>query len=309
LPAGAIGLDSVMSQGRMIVAAVDFSSISPVILEHAAKMASFHGASVVAAHVLDESRLKDWIDTLGEDKSPEHWLENARERLAELLAAHLAKCAMTAEVTLGRPYEKIAEIVERTGAGLLVIGAHDQAKRRVGSVAAKSLRAVPSDVLLLRDWQGRLFRKVAVCVDFSETSAKALASALDFAEAHGAGLEIMHVIFPPTNDPWGQTMEHPLDSEVSYEVAVRARANRRMEAFLKPYAGRLAKLEHSCILLESQCPAVAISAHVLAGSIDLVALGTQGRSWLGAKVLGSTAARVLNDAPCSVLVVRPSGDR
>jgi len=294
-----------MKVNSNIVAAVDFSSISPVVLEHAVKIACHRGGTVLATHVLDESRLKDWIDTLGEDTSAENWVENTKVRLTELAAPQSGKCDLTLDVSLGRPYQRIAEWVETTGAGLLVIGAHDQAKRRIGSVAAKSIRAVASDVLVLRDWQGRLFKKIAACVDFSETSARALGQALDFADAHNASLEVIHVIFPPNNDPWGQTMVHPLDSSVSYEAAVRERARRRMEVFLKPFAERLEKLEHISVVLESQCPAMAISAHALAESIDLIVMGTQGRSWLGSLVLGSTAERLLNDAPSSVLVVRP----
>jgi len=294
-----------MSADTKIVAAVDFSSISPVVLEHAVKIACHRGGSVMAVHVLDESRLKDWIDTLGEDTSAENWIEKTKGRLTELAATQAGKCELTLDVSLGRPYQKIAELVQATGAGLLVIGAHDQDKRRMGSVAAKCIRAVASDVLVLRDWQGRLFKKIAACVDFSETSAKALGQALDFADAHNAGLEVIHVIFPPKNDPWGETMVHPLDSSVSYEAAVRERARRRMELFLKPFADRLEKLEHSTVVLESQCPAMAISAHALAESTDLIVMGTQGRSWLGSLVLGSTAERLLNDAPSSVLVVRP----
>jgi len=297
-----------MKVNANIVAAVDFSSISPVVLEHAAKIASHRGGAILATHVLDESRLKDWIDTLGEDKSSGHWIEKTKERLSELTAPQSASCDITLDVSLGRPYQKIVELVESTKAGLLVIGAHDQAKRRMGSVATKCIRAVPSDVLVLRDWQGRLFKKVAACVDFSETSARALGQALDFAEAHKASLEIIHVIFPPKNDPWGEAMVHPLDSNVSYESVVRERAQRRMEVFLKPFKDRLEKLDHSTLVLESQCPAMVISAHALSDSIDLIVMGSQGRSWLGSLVLGSTAERLLNDAPSSVLVVRPPQD-
>ena len=42
--------------------------------------------------------------------------------------------------------------------------------------------------------------------------------------------------------------------------------------------------------------------------VDLIVLGSHGFDVLD-RVLGTTAARVVNHAPCSVLVVRPGPDR
>jgi nucleotide-binding universal stress UspA family protein len=40
---------------------------------------------------------------------------------------------------------------------------------------------------------------------------------------------------------------------------------------------------------------------------DLVVLGTRGRTNLRDMLLGSTAERVVRDAPCSILAVKPEG--
>ena len=122
------------------------------------------------------------------------------------------------------------------------------------------------------------------------------------AAAHEATLEIIHVIFPPTRDPWGQVMDQPMDSDTSYETLVRERARRRMDDFLEPLAGRLSGIRTSVVLLEAESPAAAITAHVDAEQLDLTVTGSREGSWVADFVLGSNTERLLHDSSSSVLI-------
>jgi nucleotide-binding universal stress UspA family protein len=51
----------------------------------------------------------------------------------------------------------------------------------------------------------------------------------------------------------------------------------------------------------------AIYDHVHAHKVDLVVLGTRGKSDLRALVMGTTAERIVTHVPCSVLAVKPDG--
>jgi len=57
--------------------------------------------------------------------------------------------------------------------------------------------------------------------------------------------------------------------------------------------------------IETGLPSEAIVAAALTESVDLIVLGTSGRSGLAHVLLGSTAERVISGAPCPVLAVRP----
>ena len=46
---------------------------------------------------------------------------------------------------------------------------------------------------------------------------------------------------------------------------------------------------------------------VVAHGIDLVVMGTVGRSGISGMLIGNTAERVLRKLPCSVLAVKPEG--
>ncbi len=297
--------DSVSVKTRAtIIAAVDFSSSSPQVLSHAAKLARVSGQELIALHVIDRSRLKDWEETTGQEASTCLYVAEMTQRLRELVAESCDGLEAGISVLIGRPYDVMREVVEEQGADLLILGAHDVSKRRMGPVAARCARSIPADVLILRDWQGQEIRKIAACVDFSQASAVGLGRALDAAEIHKASLEIVHVIYPPARDPWGRVLEQRMDDEASYESVVRNRANDRMEGFLAPFAGRLAGTETKRVVLEGESPAAAITAHVKAEGTDLTVIGSHAGSWMEDFVLGSNSERLIHDSTSSVLIAR-----
>jgi len=61
------------------------------------------------------------------------------------------------------------------------------------------------------------------------------------------------------------------------------------------------------VLLEGD-PATEIARYAADAGIDVIVIGTHGRTGVDRPVLGSVAERVMREAPCSVLVVKlPSG--
>jgi nucleotide-binding universal stress UspA family protein len=225
-------------------------------------------------------------------------------RLEELVSELCPGVASAIEVRIGNPPKALAQIITEHAAGLLVIGANDMTKRRLGSVAARCARSAPTDVLILRDWQGRFFHRIAACVDFSPSCAAALDRAISLAKVHGAAMEIIHVIFPPGRDPWGRVMDQPMISGISYEDRVRERARAQLDEFLRPFAGQLAGIQSSIEILEGECPAAAITAHVTSTGIDLTVTGSREGSWVADFVLGSNTERLLHDSSSSVLIAR-----
>ena len=291
-----------------IIAGVDFSSSTPQVLAHAAKLASATGGTLVAAHVISESSIRDWEKTMERQAQVGDKVEECHRRIAECVAAHCQGQAATIEVRVGNPQRVLGEIVRDKSAEILILGAHDVSKVRLGSVAARCARLIPADVLLLRDWQTRFFRNIAVCVDFSRPSLTSIDRAITLAKAHSASLEFIHVLFPPTRDPWGRVMDQPMDSAQSYESIIRDRARARLDAMIEPFAERLVGVHYEKVFLEAESPALAIAAHVDAAEMDLTVIGSRDGSWVADFVLGSNAERLLHDSSSSVLIVRSSGE-
>jgi len=225
-------------------------------------------------------------------------------RLEELVAKSCGRVPVGITVRIGRAYRVIHDIVKEQDAELLVLGAHDVSKGRLGTVAAHCARSIPADVLILRDWLGKQASSIAACVDFSLSSAAGLGRAIEIAKAHQASLEIIHVMFPPSRDPWGRLLESQIDDETSYETIVSERTKSRLNGFLEPFIDRLADIKSSSLILEGESPAAAITAHVKAEKIELVVIGSHDDSWLEEFVLGSNAERFMHDSTASYQIAK-----
>ncbi|WP_193214582.1 universal stress protein [Luteolibacter marinus] len=293
-----------MNPNAPVVAGIDFTAPSPSVLLHALHTAALTGAPVIAVHVLDSGILSHLSASAGSNPVLDQVVEQGRHRLAQLVSQVDPGAKVRLEIRNGRPAEELHRLVEEEGASLLVIAANDLTKKRLGSIASRCVRTAPCDVLVLRDWQEGNFSKVVVCTDFSPTSELALARGVTMAAANGARLEIVHVMYPPTRDVWGEVLDHEENSEVSYETECRDRANKAMAGFLAPSAEALSRIDHAPVLLESTMPSMALTHHIQDTEADLVILGTRGMSRVAGFFIGTNAERLLHDAQVSVLAVR-----
>lgn len=289
---------------KPIVAAIDFSNSSPLVLRHALRASEMSGASLIAVHVLDEGRIDFIMSSREKGGDPVILGDQAKEKFNGLVAAEAPGRHVTFRAEIGKPAEAIARVLEEVSAGLLVIGANDMTKKRLGSVAARCVRTSPCDVLVLRDWQGGNFRKIVVCNDFSKPASRAIASGAAIAASHGASLQIINVIYPPDLDSWGATLEHRLDSTTSYSEDCHVRAQRMMDKSLAPHLGALGGIRWEAMVIEGASSAAAITSHVANVEADLVVMGTHGQSKLASYFIGTNAERLLQDLPVSVLAVR-----
>jgi nucleotide-binding universal stress UspA family protein len=140
--------------------------------------------------------------------------------------------------------------------------------------------------------------KILFPTDFSPYAKHALKYALDFAVDHEAKLYIIHVISKlnlPAG-PGGST--YPL-TEIYKE----------MEQEAKKYLGHLVpkrffeKITVENIVVRG-IPFLEIAKAAKKYDIDLVIIATHGRTGLSHALIGSTAEKVVRNAPCPVLCVK-----
>ncbi len=131
--------------------------------------------------------------------------------------------------------------------------------------------------------------KILYATDFSSYSNQAYFHAIALAEHHGAGLTVLFVQTPDTTAPGA-----PHDENLS-----RAYWRSQLEQ-IRPTNPNI-PVRH--VLLQGD-PAEEIVRYCRDAGIDLVVMGTHGRTGLERLLMGSVAEKVLRDAPCSVLVVK-----
>ncbi len=120
--------------------------------------------------------------------------------------------------------------------------------------------------------------------DFSSYSNQAYFHAVGLAEAYGAKLTVVYVHTPGT----------PGD-------------RKHWQSQLEQVRPANPKIPVSHVLLEGD-PAAEIARYAADAGIDVIVIGTHGRTGVDRLVMGSVAERVMREAPCSVLVVKlPKG--
>jgi nucleotide-binding universal stress UspA family protein len=151
-------------------------------------------------------------------------------------------------------------------------------------------------------------RRVMYASDFSAASLAAFPHAVNVARATGAELIIVHVLPSPI----------PLIGEMTYMdketwdavfADVQAEAHKRLDVLLA--RARDDGIVTSGLVVDG--PGVAVPADEIIRTakeknVDLLVLGTHGRTGVAKFFLGSVAARVVATAPCPVLTVRASTD-
>jgi len=145
----------------------------------------------------------------------------------------------------------------------------------------------------------RKVRRILHPTDFSKASGAAFARAVEMAGANRAQLLLAHVIAPV----FPMVGEGYLSPKVYEEMETSARAagQKRLDALVAK--ARKAGVRAVGLLLEG-VPYDRIVRATKAKRVDLVVMGTHGRTGLARFFLGSVAERVVAMAGCPVLTVR-----
>jgi len=148
------------------------------------------------------------------------------------------------------------------------------------------------------------FTRILVPTDFSAPSDAALATAKEMAERFGASIHLLHVLEDPYSTSAYATEVYgylPPGLKESWQRD----GEKRLLALLPPdertrFGGTTQVIFGS--------PTKAIVEYAEANGMDLIVMGTHGRSGVAHLLLGSVAERVVRTARCPVLTVRGAAE-
>jgi nucleotide-binding universal stress UspA family protein len=142
-------------------------------------------------------------------------------------------------------------------------------------------------------------RRILCASDFSNTSGKALMSAIDLAKANRARLTIVHAHVPIVPMVPEQYLEASTWDRVDTET--RRWAERQVEKLVEKARKRGVR---AFTMMVTGDPAQQIVRMARSMRADLIVVGTHGRRGFSKFFLGSVAERVIATAPCPVMTVR-----
>lgn len=143
-----------------------------------------------------------------------------------------------------------------------------------------------------------MFKKILFPTDFSEGSSVAVPYVSDLASKYGSKVYVLHVIYDVAKTPGWYVPS--VDLEAFYSE-MRTSAQEELDKFIAENLDGVVEAEKAVV---SGLPFEEIVGFTREKGIDLVVMGTHGRSGIDRVLFGSTAARVVRSAPCPVMTVR-----
>jgi nucleotide-binding universal stress UspA family protein len=140
------------------------------------------------------------------------------------------------------------------------------------------------------------FRHILLATDFSASSGAAWKRGLALARATGAKILVVHVV------PSLAQAQPVRWAYREMEAEIRADAQKRLRALVA--RGRKAGVRLKSLLLSGMPAHEAIARAARSQKVDLIVVGTHGRTGMAGALIGSVAARIVATAPCPVLTVR-----
>ena len=136
--------------------------------------------------------------------------------------------------------------------------------------------------------------KILVATDGSEQAMKAVQKGLEMAQKEGAQVTLMSVAYFSKDD--FDDMPPNIQDKLEAQAAIAIKnAKSVFEA---------QKVPVETVLEAGVVPANNILKRALEGNYDLILIGSAGLTGIKRAIMGSTAAKVVAQAPCSVMVIR-----
>lgn len=287
---------------KKILCPIDFSPGSQQAMRTAIRIANEDGAELVLFHSWHIPAMAFVGDAAFPPLLSENLAEDARRGLddAEREATLAGAKRVTTKLAHGLPWEQIVEVLEREPFDLAVIGTHGRtglSRILLGSVAEKVVRHAPCSVLAVHPHdEPRPYSHVLCPVDFTPSSRHALDLATSLVRPGGAGITLLHVL------------EIPVAYSGPITIADFARdLDGRAARELDRWAARAR--EQVTVPVETQTRVGYAGAQALSEidgdrTVDLVVVGSHGRTGIKRALLGSVAEKIVRHAKCPVLVAR-----
>lgn len=279
-----------MPTPKSILLATDLSSRCDRALDRSVELAKAWHARVVVMHALETP--VPVIDAPSWQGQPDLRSIAARRIRADLRDASAIDLELVVERGAAAPL--VLDTAARLGCELIVTGvARDETLGRtlVGKTVEDVIRRSDVPVLVAKSRPRGPYRRIVVASDFSESSRRALVTALSMFE--DASISLFHAFDVP--------YEGLLHDRMAVREGFARQARGEAEAFLA--STPLPRGRDVPVVCEYGSPAALLRDLVHSSDVDLIAAGTQGRGRAAELFLGSVAKALVEGVPSDVLIV------
>jgi nucleotide-binding universal stress UspA family protein len=285
---------------KRIYCPVDFSPGSTQALRTAVRLAREREAELVVLHAWFLPANTFALEYMYPEAVVQHLTEDAQQGLdaARSQAMRLGAPRVTSRLAQGTPWQQVVDAARSDPTcDLIVIGSHGRtglSRVLLGSVAEMVVRHAPCPVLTVRgEGEPRPFAHVLCPVDFSSWSRDAIDLAIELALPDRAAITLLHVLEPAV--AWGEVRPFDVYADISSD------ASKTLQDWTRELAAKVTAPVHQRVRI-GRAGAQLLAAVDEDPTVDLVVMGSHGRTGLARLALGSVAEKTVRHARCPVAV-------
>ncbi len=306
---------------KRILVPLDGSPVAEAIMPHVTELAALHNAEVVLVRVALAHTLPGLSSVDAQVRAVDEAQSYLASRETDLVARGLA---VKSVVRYGHAAEEILDHARVGGIDLIAMSTHGRSgisRWVMGSVAETVVRHAPVPVLLARTAGPVLapdastpaepptphrpdpppavpVRHILCPVDLTPACRGVMVAASAMATRFGADLTILHAVYDPL-DPTCSHIPHPPTEQLRQEMIQFADAKLRRQV-----RRALGPSSRASVVVMVGSPLRQILRFARTHRVDLIVMGTAGKTGLERAIMGSTAEQVVRTAPCPVLSLR-----
>ena len=202
-------------------------------------------------------------------------------------------------IATGRVVSTIASTANTEDVNVIIIGSNTKtgnSNYKLSGKAEQIMRMSDVPVFLVKPENRVLFSNIMCPVDFSGPSRRALNNAIMLARQYRSSLSVLTVYEPLTHVP------KRLSIDLENENALRLkRVRKEMESFINEFD--LNGIDHKIEIRAGKIHEV-ILEEAEVQNIDLLIMGTNGRTGLSWFFMGSVTEKVIREMPCSIITIK-----
>ncbi len=282
-----------------LLLSTDGSEYSEGAVREAVKLSKLTSAILTVIAVIEtnpeyEALAPDRAETA--DRTTREYLDTVK-KMATLDGVECETLAFHSE----NVFRTIVEEAEKRNIDMIVMGRRGRTGLKrllMGSVTAKVIGHSPCNVLVVPKAAEIGCKKILVATDGSKYSLAAASEAIGIAKRCGAFLYIVSAL-PSESSPFDIVHSEMLKGPIEQYELREAEKNVKDVMLITEQEGIPART-----IVESGPPYKAILEAAEKEKIDLIIMGSHGRTGMERLLMGSVAERVVGHAACAVLIVK-----
>ena len=273
-----------------IIVGVDFKDDTLEICREAVHYALKLKSSITLVHAIEHEIYYPYFpydqDKIDESSTIE--INNHLDKIESFIKLHHVKFEQPI-VRKGRTYEVISTVADELNARAIVIGVgkHYLFEELIGSTTEKVARMAHQKVIIVNYSKHKGVNNILAAFDFSDGGLYSLKSAVRFANYFNAKLHVLHV--HDTNER---------DEDIKSCVSDICQKEIKEESKLLQ---RETDIQCETIIRKGNI-VIEVLDCIKEKNIDLLSIGSSGHSAITRFFLGSTVAKIIRTAPCSIVV-------